>query len=212
MSDPLIITPDRLRQRFAGTTLPDDPTDVIVLPGSERWPPGMREQLQSSLQPAGVLIALFDRPETGLSVLLTQRSTELNHHAGQVSFPGGRMEPDDANICVTALRETHEEVGIAPNQVSVIGYLDAMPTITGFAVTPVVGLVDQATELEIDRTEVEFTFEVPLSFLLDNDNRRLVERDVQGHKVPMMEFEYDGHRIWGATAFMIIEFINIVKK
>ncbi len=212
MSDPLTITADSLRQRFAGTVLPADPTDVISLSGSEHWPASLREQLQSSLQPAGVLIAMLDRADAGLSMLLTQRSAELNHHAGQISFPGGRMEPDDADICVTALRETHEEVGIAPEQVTVIGYLESMPTITGYAVTPVVGLVSNTIELNIDRTEVEFAFEVPLSFLLDSGNWRVVERDLHGHKIPMTEFQYEGHRIWGATAFIILEFIKIVKK
>jgi hypothetical protein len=87
-----------------------------------------------------------------------------------------------------------------------------MPTITGYAVTPIVGLVDETVELDIDRTEVEFTFEVPLSFLLDDGNRRLVERDLYGQKVPMIEFQFEGHRIWGATAFIIIEFLKIIVK
>ncbi len=212
MADPLIITADILRQRFAGTALPVDPTDVITLPGSGRWPANMREQLQATLQPAGVLIPVINRANTGLNLLLTQRSAELKNHAGQISFPGGRMEQNDADIGVTALRETHEEVGIRPDQVTVIGYLEPMPTITGYAVTPIVGLVDETVELDIDQTEVEFTFEVPLSFLLDDGNRRTVDRDLYGQKVPMMEFQFEGHRIWGATAFIIIEFIKIVIK
>jgi len=212
MSDPLIITADTLRQRFAGTVLPVDPTDVITLPGSGRWPASMREALQSTMHPAGVLIPVIDRANTGLNLLLTQRSAELKHHAGQISFPGGRMEDDDADISVTALRETHEEVGIPPHEVNVIGYLEPMPTITGYAVTPIVGLVDETVELAIDRTEVEFTFEVPLSFLLDEANRCVVERDLYGQKVPMIEFQFEGHRIWGATAFIIIEFLKIVIK
>ncbi len=207
-----MISANSLRQRLAGTKLPADPTDVIALPGSERWPRGLRDQLEASLTPAGVLIPVFDRGDSGLSVLLTQRSAELKHHAGQISFPGGRMEPDDADIGITALREAHEEVGIAPEQVSVIGYLEPMPTVTGYAVTPVIGLVDASTELEVDRTEVEFAFEVPLSFLLPSGNRRLVERDIHGHKVPMVEFHYDGHRIWGATAFIILSLIKLIKN
>ena len=207
-----MITADSLRQRLAGTKLPADPTDVITLPGSESWPASLREQLEASLTPAGVLIPIFDRGDSGLSLLLTQRSAELKHHAGQISFPGGRMEPDDADIGVTALREAHEEVGIAPEQVSVIGYLEPMPTVTGYAVTPVIGLVDVSTEIEVDNTEVEFAFEVPLSFLLPSTNRRLVERDVHGQKVPMVEFHYDGHRIWGATAFIIISLIKLIKN
>ena len=172
----------------------------------------MRERLEASLKPAGVLIPIFDRGEHGLSLLLTRRSAELKHHAGQISFPGGRMEPDDADICVTALREAHEEVGIERGQVSVIGYLEPMPTVTGYAVTPVIGLVDASTEPQIDRTEVEFVFEVPLSFLLQSRNRRMVERDLHGMKVPMVEFHYDGHRIWGATAFMILQLVKLIKN
>ena len=189
-----------------------DPTDTIDLPGSRHWPDSLREQLSGTLTPAGVLIPIFDRPDTGLSVLLTQRSAELKLHAGQISFPGGRMEPEDSDIAVTALRETEEEVGIRSEQVTVIGYLPAMPTITGYAVTPIVGLVATAAVPEVDRTEVEFAFEVPLSFLLQAGNRRIVERDLHGMLVPMTEFHYEQHRIWGATAMMIVEFIKVLKK
>ena len=182
------------------------------LPGSRNWPDRLREQLAGTLTPAGVLIPIFDRPDTGLSVLLTQRSAELKHHAGQISFPGGRMEPEDGDIAVTALRETEEEVGIHSEHVTVVGYLPAMPTITGYAVTPIVGLVEAAAVPEVDRTEVEFAFEVPLPFLLEPGNRRIVERDLYGKRVPMAEFHYEQHRIWGATAMMIIEFIKVLKK
>ena len=212
MVDSLIITADNVRQRFAATELPANPTDVTKLPGSDDWPASMQKQLEPPLTPAGVLIPIFDRPDAGLSVLLTQRSAELKHHAGQISFPGGRMEPGDADIATTALRETHEEVGIPSEQVSVVGYLSPMPTITGYAVTPIVGLVEAAAEPEADHMEVEFVFEVPLSFLLERGNRSLVERDFQGQKVPMFEFHYEQHRIWGATAMMIVEFINILEK
>lgn len=139
-----------------------------------------------------------------LSVLLTQRSAELKHHAGQISFPGGRMEEHDQDVRMTALRETHEEVGIDPEHVSVIGYLGPMPTITGYAVTPVVGLVSDAAELVIDRSEVEYAFEVPLEFLLDAGNDRRVERHFHGRAIPMLEFDYQGQRIWGATAYMVL--------
>lgn len=212
MADSPDITVASVRQSFANTALPADPLDVIEYPGSEHWPASLQQQLAGTLTPAGVLIPIFDRPDTGLSVLLTQRSAELKHHAGQISFPGGRMEPDDANIAATALRETHEEVGIATDSVSVIGYLQPMPTITGYAVTPVVGLVDAAVTVALDRTEVEFSFEVPLPFLLDASNRRIVQRDLHGKRFPMAEYHYDGHRIWGATAMMIIQFIKVIEK
>lgn len=163
----------------------------------------MREQLSGSLKPAGVLVPIFERGEK-LSVLLTRRSAELKHHAGQISFPGGRMEERDADVAATALRETDEEVGIAAKHVSVVGYLRSMPTITGYAVTPVVGIIDTNAELRIDRTEVEYAFEVPLSYLLDPANDVRGEWQTHDRRVPMVEFHWEGERIWGATAFMIL--------
>lgn len=180
-------------------------------PGSERWPRSVREQLSATLKPAGVLIPVMQRAAS-LSVLLTQRSAELKHHAGQVSFPGGRMEEHDADVRAAALRETHEEVGIEPEQVTIIGFLGAMPTITGYAVTPVVGLVSDTAELEIDHTEVEYTFEVPLDFVLDEANEQRVERDFHGRRFRMVEFHYEEQRIWGATAQMLITFRELVIK
>ena len=199
------VTPDWLRERLAGTRLPSDPLAVTMPPGSERWPGGMRRRLETGLRPAGVLIPVIEH-EGALSVLLTQRAADLKNHAGQVSFPGGRMEEHDADVRMTALRETREEVGIDPGHVSVIGYLDSMPTITGYAVTPVVGLVSTAAELTIDRTEVEYAFEVPLDYMLDARNDVPVEREFDGLKFTMMELHYDGERIWGATAMMIQAF------
>jgi 8-oxo-dGTP pyrophosphatase MutT (NUDIX family) len=207
-----IITSGSIRQQFADTSLPADPTDSIDLPGSQHWPDSLREQLKGTLAPAGVLIPIFDRPGEQLSVLLTQRSAELKHHAGQISFPGGRMEPDDRDIAFTALRETEEEVGIHSEHVTVVGYLPPMPTISGYAVTPIVGLVAAAAVPQVDQTEVEFAFEVPLSFLLEPGNRRIVDRDLHGKTIPMTEFHYEQHRIWGATAMMIIEFIKVLEN
>ncbi len=181
-------------------------------PGAERWPDGMRERLSSTLKPAAVLIPLVERGVADLNLLLTQRSAELKTHAGQVSFPGGRMEPGDADIAGTALRETEEEVGIRQSGVSVIGFLDPMPTITGYAVTSVVGIVEADYQLDIDRTEVEYVFEVPLSFLMDSSNRRLVDREYLDSSFKMVEYHYKDERIWGATAFIIEKFIEIIRK
>ena len=198
-------TVDALRERFAGTRLPEDPLDVMMPPGLRRWPHAMREQLNIPLKPAGVLVPIMQRPD-GLAVLLTQRAAHLKHHAAQASFPGGRMEEHDENVLATALRETHEEVGIDPRHVDVIGYLGSMPTITGFAVTPVVALVANEAELVIDRTEVDYAFEVPLDFLLDESNDRLADREWQGKRFRLKEFHYDGERVWGATAYMLLAF------
>ena len=205
------LTADLLRERLAGTTLHEDPLAVSLPPGSEHWPAPMREQLSATLKPAGVLIPVMQRA-TELSLLLTQRSAELKHHAGQVSFPGGRMEEYDQDVRVTALRETHEEVGIEPHHVSVIGYLGAMPTTTGYAVTPVVGLVSDTANLVIDHTEVEYAFEVPLEFVLDEANDRYGEREFHGRRFSMLEFHYEGERIWGATAQMLLTFRKYLIK
>ncbi len=211
MADADPLTTILLGERLAGTRLPEDPTDVVLPPGSERWPADMRKQLTTGLTPAGVLIPVFERNGT-LTVLLTQRSADLKHHAGQISFPGGRMETGDRDIAHTALRETHEEVGIRPEEVSVIGYLDPMPTVTGYAVTPVVGLVAGHAEVSVDHTEVEYAFEVPLTFFVDERNEMASERDIRGTRVPIIEFQYDGQRIWGATAHILVELRKILKN
>jgi 8-oxo-dGTP pyrophosphatase MutT (NUDIX family) len=211
MTSSEIITTEHLCGCLAGTKKPSNPLDVVTPRGTYSWPDGMLEKIAATLEPAGVLIPVREH-ESGLSVLLTQRSAELTHHAGQVSFPGGRMEYSDTDIVVTALRETREEVGIPEEQVSIIGYLDPMPTVTGYAVTPIVGLVDGSIELKIDRTEVEYAFEVPLSFLMNAGNHRMVARKWQGLSFSMVEFHFDGQRIWGATAQMLLRFINIIKN
>lgn len=206
-----IITKARLRDRLAGTALPADPTAVVMPPESADWPTAMRAQLTTQLKPAGVLVPLMEGPSGDLNVLLTQRSAELKLHAGQISFPGGRMERHDADIAVTALREAHEEVGIASDRVAVVGYLDPMPTVTGYAVTATIGIVRPGTAVEVDHNEVEYAFEVPLSFLVTAGNARLVEREVYGKSIRMVEYHYEDQRIWGATAMLIRQFVKIIK-
>ncbi len=198
-----------IRERFRDTAPGDDPTKVALPRGARSWPAAVRRQLSTDLKPAGVLIPITERA-SGLSVLLTERSAELTLHAGQVSFPGGRMEPDDPDIRHTALREAHEEVGIPPDRVEVAGYLKAMPTITGYAVTPVIGIVDAGQPLTLDPIEVEVAFEVPLKFLLDPANERAAMREVGGVPVPIVEFRYGGHRIWGATGSMLVALRNFL--
>ena len=203
MRVPDALTAALLTERLAGTLPPEDPLDVVMPAGGERWPKFVRERISRALRPAGVLIPVIDRL-AGLSVLLTQRSADLKHHAGQISFPGGRMEDHDRDVVEAALRETHEEVGIPPQSVVVVGYLPPMPTVTGYAVTPVVGLVTEDVTLRLDPTEVEYAFEVPLGFLLDSRNERALERKYLGRRIPSVEFHYEGQRIWGATAHMLV--------
>jgi len=197
------ITASEIRQRFAGTAMPEDPLDVVIPP--PRWPVALQRKLTSDLMAAAVLIPIITR-EASLSVLLTERSPDLKHHAGQISFPGGRMDAADRDIRATALREAQEEVGIDPENVEIIGYLDPNPTVTGYAVTPVVALVDLQQELIIDPLEVKSAFEVPLPFLLDEGNQQSAEREFEGVMVPIAEFNFGQYRIWGATASMLIQF------
>ncbi len=195
-----------IKTRFAGTAMPEDPFDVVP---PARWPARARRELTADLVAAAVLIPIIYR-EDRLSVLLTERSPDLKHHAGQVSFPGGRMDPQDADVRATALRETQEEVGIDPGDIEIVGYLDPNPTVTGYAVTPVVGLVELRRKLVLDPVEVKSAFEVPLPFLLDEDNQEATQREFAGVTVPIAEFNYGEYRIWGATASMLIELRKIL--
>lgn len=192
-----------IRARLAGTTVPRDPTRVELPPELEEWPPHLRERLTAGLKPAGILIPIIEHDHRP-SVLLTRRAAALRIHAGQVSFPGGRMEPGDRDIEHTALREAHEEVGLEPGAVDIAGYLAPTPTITGYAVTPVVGLLQPGIALTLDRGEVEHAFEVPLAFLLDVANQRAGVREYRGRQVPIVEFVFGRERIWGATANILL--------
>ena len=203
------LTVARLRQRLAGSALPVDPTRVAVPDDIDRWPDEWVRRLSRPLKAAGVLVPVIERAPH-LTVVLTRRSAELKHQASQICFPGGRMEKTDDSILATALRETWEEVGIDPNVVDVIGSLDPHPTITGYAVTPVVGVIEPPLGLQVDRREVEVAFEVPLEFLMDPGNEQRSMRTFRGHTVPTIEFHFGGHRIWGATASMLIKLRKIL--
>ena len=202
ISNDVVLTSDQIRERLAGTNLEKSLAGVMMPPGANMWPDQLREKLNSTLIPAAVLVPIVERT-AGLTVLLTRRSAELKHHAGQVSFPGGGAEDQDASLVETALRETHEEVGVRSEDVSVVGFLSTMPSITSYSVTPVVGMVSAQTEVVINTTEVEYTFEVPLQFLLDEGNDIRGEWASGTRKMPMLEFDWEGERIWGLTAFMI---------
>lgn len=157
------------------------------------------------LRPAAVLVPLVAH-DTGPTVLLTQRSDQLQHHAGQVSFPGGRLERSDRGPVDTALRETHEEVGIEAHWIDPIGMLDDYETVTGFLVTPVVSVVRPGFSLVLDAYEVADAFEVPLSFVLDPANHQVHSRMRNGQRRHYYVFEYGDRYIWGATAGMLMNF------
>jgi len=158
---------------------------------------------EAGLIPASVLFPIVLR-EDGPSVLLTQRTEHLKDHAGQISFPGGRFEPEDESPVHTALREAEEEIGLMPAHVEIIGYLPEYWTVTGFRVTPVVGLVTPPFELSLDSFEVASVFEVPLAFLLDPANRQRHAREVLGRLRHYYAMPYGDYFIWGATAGIIV--------
>jgi 8-oxo-dGTP pyrophosphatase MutT (NUDIX family) len=194
-----------IEERLAGTTPRHDPTDWLI-PGLtvEQSRPFLPHFPQAP-RPAAVLIPLVER-ESGLTVLLTQRAIELKNHAGQISFPGGRIEPEDAGPREAALREAQEEIGLDPQWVSVVGYLPDHIVISGFRVTPVVGFVQPNFELLLDAAEVAGTFEVPLAYVFEPGNhqtrkRRLPHGDVE---IEICDIPYGEWNIWGATAGMLV--------
>ena len=160
------------------------------------------------LRPAAVLVERAGGPQ----VLLTRRTEALRHHAGQIAFPGGRIEADDADPVAAALREAQEEVGLGAALSSPLGYLDPFVTITGFHVFPVVASVAGGFVPVPDPGEVAEAFEVPLAFLLDPGNVHSLDVDFQGRRRQVLEFRYGGHRIWGATAAMLVNFRHRLEQ
>ena len=169
-----------------------------------------KRQAAGKVTQAAVLIPLLVKEE-GLSVLLTQRTNHLHDHAGQISFPGGRMDPEDRSPNDTALRESQEEIGLDPNRVEIIGHLPQYLTVSGYSVTPVVGLVQAQAEYVLDEFEVADVFEVPLSFLLDPANHqvRLWQSEQGGRRFYSMP--YENRFIWGATAGMLRNLYHLLK-
>jgi 8-oxo-dGTP pyrophosphatase MutT (NUDIX family) len=195
MSLPPVLVPDAswLRSRFEGARTATQASAHADLPVTA-----------SLLRPASVLIPIIER-EPGLTVLFTRRTDHLQAHAGQISFPGGGAEASDESPVATALRETEEEIGLPAHHVEVLGRLAEHPTVTGYRVTPVVGLVRPPFELRLDKYEVAEIFEVPLAFLLDPGNHR---RDRMVREGSVHEFDavpYGPHYIWGATAAMLLQ-------
>jgi 8-oxo-dGTP pyrophosphatase MutT (NUDIX family) len=186
---------------------PSLPEDFRKEHGDHALNPGM-EPVQP-LKPAAVLVPLIDRPDE-LTVLFTQRTSHLAHHAGQVSFPGGHIEPQDGGPTETALREAEEEVGLDRRRVNVIGHLDTYITRTGFMVTPVVGVVTPPFDLKPDPHEVAEIFEVPLSFLLNRENHQRCTAEFEGVTRYFWAIPYGRHFIWGATAGMLINLCEIL--
>ena len=169
--------------------------------------PGMG--LPDKLTPAAVLIPLVARDD-GVTMLLTQRTNHLAHHPGQVSFPGGHVDPTDGTPEETALRETEEEVGIDRRHITIIGRLADYKTRTGFAIAPIVGVVTPPFDVSPDPHEVAEVFEVPMTFLMDADNHERHSREYKGATRQFYAMPYNGFYIWGATAGMLVDLYNVL--
>jgi 8-oxo-dGTP pyrophosphatase MutT (NUDIX family) len=177
--------------------------------GSVYGDDGAAEREAAGVTPAAVLVAVIDHPD-GPTVLFTRRTAHLKAHSGQISFPGGRAEPDDPSVEFTALREAQEEIGLPPDKVEVILALPEYFTRTGFRVTPVVGVVRPPLELVPDAREVDEIFEVPLGFLLDPVNHRRASRVIGERTAHFYEIEHNGRVIWGATAGMLVNLYRML--
>jgi len=160
------------------------------------------EEAGRGITPAAVLVAVVDRAEP--SVILTLRPETMRKHPGQISFPGGRIDPGDDGPVAAALREAEEEIGLPPSAVEVIGLADVYRTVTGFEVTPVVGIVPPDLLLLPHPGEVAALFEAPLHYLLDPAHQRERSAIWRGRERHYYEIDYEGRRIWGATAAMIV--------
>ena len=210
MMQPSQLTADEFRT-LALIRLQSEPSDQIFDPRSERsWAPSDFDlnpdmvadfAVMDVARPAAVLIPVIARDE--LTVLLTQRSDNLSTHAGQISFPGGRVDPEDASIMAAALREAEEEIGLDRRFVEPLGFIDSYRTGTGFRISPVVALVQPDFVLQLNPSEVTDAFEVPLSFLMNQANHQRHSREWRGRVRDFYAMPYGERYIWGATAGMI---------
>jgi 8-oxo-dGTP pyrophosphatase MutT (NUDIX family) len=176
-------------------------TDPSVTParGDHDADPVMRKIAEvRPIRPAAVLVPIIDHPEP--TVLLTQRAQHLPDHAGQVSFPGGKIEKDDVDPCASALRETHEEIGLDRAHIEPLGYLDLYMTTLGYRIVPVIARVKPDFTLKLNTAEVDATFEVPLAFLMDQSNLQRHSREWQGMTRHYYAITFGDHYIWGVTA------------
>lgn len=187
---------------------PKSQEERAALRGDHSLDPSLFEGEQV-LRDAAVLVPIVER-EAGLTLLLTRRTDHLHHHAGQISFPGGRVDPGDAGIEDAALRETEEEVGLPRAGIQLVGRLDTYLVRTGFLVYPVVGLIQPPFDLVLDEFEVAEVFEVPLSFFLKPGRKERHSRFFKGKERHFYAYPYGEYFIWGATAGMIANLAEVL--
>jgi len=174
---------------------------------------GRRRSIQDdgALIRAAVLVPLLWK-QGEWHVLVTKRTQIVEHHKGQISFPGGACEADDASLEETALREMFEEIGVSPEAVQLLGALDDYPTITGYVITPFVGVIPSAFTYRLNGQEVEAIAEVPLSFLRDPSNVGHEQRKYQGRVYDLVFWQYGPFRIWGVTAQILKGFLDLLPQ
>ncbi len=193
----------RIRASLAPVPSASDDDMLLISGTSAEISQRLRRTLPARRVPAAVLVPLVERA-AGLTVLLTQRAATLKAHAGQISFPGGRIEQEDADAWHAALREAREEIGLSEDHVEFAGYLPDHWVGTGFRVTPVVGFVNPDHTLRIATAEVHDVFEVPLDYVLDAANHRPRKLEVAGMTLDIHDIPYGDRNIWGATAGMLL--------
>ncbi|MDY6948343.1 MAG: CoA pyrophosphatase [Pseudomonadota bacterium] len=187
-----------------------DPTSAVPSGFSARDIESIRAYFPAAPIAAAVLVPIVEH-DSGLTVLLTQRASHLKNHAGQISFPGGRIEPSDLNPIEAALRETHEEIGITREHITFVGFLEPQLVLSGYWVTPVVAFVRPGFELRLDHREVQSAFEVPLLHILDPLNHRSRERLLGAVSVQVHDIPYGDQNIWGATAGMLMALYRLLQ-
>jgi 8-oxo-dGTP pyrophosphatase MutT (NUDIX family) len=197
--DHRLMTPQAFFARAAGRLLAEPPDGPAT--GEQVLNPDLFAN-RSEFRDAAVLVPVVAH-ETGLTVLLTLRPPHLAVHAGQIAFPGGKIEPSDKGPAAAALREAREEIGLDPASVAIIGYLDRYLTGTGFRITPVIARVAPDPMLSLNPQEVQEAFEVPLAFLMDPLNHHQGSRVFMGRVRHFYEMPFEGRYIWGITAGII---------
>jgi 8-oxo-dGTP pyrophosphatase MutT (NUDIX family) len=200
----------RILRRFAGTQPRHELADWRMLGLDAERARRLQRHVPANPVPAAVLVPLVDRAD-GMTVLFTERASQLAKHAAQVSFPGGRLEPSDPDVASAALREAHEEIGLDAGRVEIIGYLPDHLVFTGYRVTPVLSLVTPPFDLAPNPDEVADVFEVPIDYLFDPRNHKARLRRVGDEDMLLFDIPWGDKNIWGATAGMLLTLTRMVN-